>query len=561
MTGTEQKILLPENLRKPLGRVVEAVAKVFGTSVCLTVDTHPVLTSGKLRAVYLSSASVVSEAMFKLVEAQQGALVVPLQTPDSQKFRIIVGPFHQDAVWISGTIELKDASDEHLDVTVPRQALTVAYVSTVFETLYAIARGTPDKLDRASDEIAIENIRRVGASLAKSFGALGKDGKYSDVANSFYRIRPLREFVDQLAAADVPDYLTRIFQDLTAGLPVGFHLVDLLCRSLIKPTTYNQICRDIFRQNAPLECVLSDIRHVWSAIVAHRVTESPEIQYRYHCHGGFTEILYPIFAEDLAVGAIFGGQVVESETQIKAILARIGSMANPSMTVPCDWNSHLNRCNQKKCDEVMRVCRGLAGLTGTTFRQWCRAESGSGLRAGLIEASQALSLPEYAAKVCETVRHHIDITECSFWYFHGEKIVLLATTAEFFYVRSELEAKVIIKKPAQQLIEKAFYNLGEGLTGKVAKNRESLRVNNAQKTPGWSGKFSETPHDCKTAFMAIPLLREGELWGVIRALKVGDAPCISDEDFHLFRSCYQGNSHRGSGRSSCGTGPVNCKEI
>ena len=124
MTGTEQKILLPENLRKPLGRVVEAVAKVFGTSVCLTVDTHPVLTSGKLRAVYLSSASVVSEAMFKLVEAQQGALVVPLQTPDSQKFRIIVGPFHQDAVWISGTIELKDASDEHLDVTVPRQALT-----------------------------------------------------------------------------------------------------------------------------------------------------------------------------------------------------------------------------------------------------------------------------------------------------------------------------------------------------------------------------------------------------------------------------------------------------
>ena len=60
---------------------------------------------------------------------------------------------------------------------------------------------------------------------------------------------------------------------------------------------------------------------------------------------------------------------------------------------------------------------------------------------------------------------------------------MLATTAEFFYVRSELEAKVIIKKPAQQLIEKAFYNLGEGLTGKVAKNRESLRVNNAQKTP------------------------------------------------------------------------------
>ena len=385
--------LLPPVLREPMDRLVEVLGQIFRTFVCVSIDGQAAVASGRLRPGCFSAAQAASEVIFHNLTSQEGVLVVPLCSFETQKVRVIVGPFVTDAPWISGVTDLKDSSDVRLSVTVPRQALTASYIATVFETFTEIAHQTPDHVGRASDDTGLENIRRIGAALAKDFGLLGPEGELSSLARSFSRVRPLRDFVNQLAKDDAPEHLTRIFQDLTARLPVGFHLVDLLGRSLIRPTKYNPLCRDVFRQRAPLKCVLSDLQHFWRAILQHRVAPSPDTPYEYRCHGGFTEILCPIFADELAVGAIFGGQIVESVEQQEAILSRAKTWPDSTPFASQVWTGDLEPCDRQMCREVARVCNGLAGLTGATFRQWCRAESESGLRAGLIEASQAPTHP------------------------------------------------------------------------------------------------------------------------------------------------------------------------
>jgi signal transduction histidine kinase len=81
------------------------------------------------------------------------------------------------------------------------------------------------------------------------------------------------------------------------------------------------------------------------------------------------------------------------------------------------------------------------------------------------------------------------------------------------------------------LIGLASYKLGEGLTGLIAQTREPMRTENATKELGWWGKYSETPADSR--FIAVPLLRDQKLFGVLRASKHSDQSPIADEDFEL----------------------------
>lgn len=523
-----------EASRKHLEHVVEAIRGVLGVSLQLLCRGRTVLTSTREPESEVQLPEGIATPVFRLTDRKHGCLFVPVQAvPDSGVWHVVAGPFPEDGTWVCGETVLENAFDSALTIEVPRQALTIAYLSTIFRTLLPFALDNSAKLDRACDDIGIENIRRIGAALAKQFGIIGENGDLTRVARSFSRIRPLREFVKQLSPASSPEHLTRIFHLLTERLPVGFHLVDLLARSLIKPTKYSDVCRNVFRKGTPLTCALSDLENLWAAVIQHRLAESPDEAIRYKCPGCYTEMLCPVFAEDLAVGAIFGGQMVESAAQQDAILSEAKVVTASSTGDDFDWRAFIAVSDAQTATDVGKACVGLASLTGTTFSQWCRAESESGLRSGLIEASQVPTLRGFAAKVCQTILYYLDVTQCSLWLFDEIKLVLLATTAEWFYVREHLTQKPT-RKRSDELLGKATYSLGEGLTGSVARDREPLRVPCASKVESWSGKFSEAAPDRDAAFMAFPLIREGRLWGVFRSSKVGIDVTITDTDFRLF---------------------------
>jgi signal transduction histidine kinase len=396
--------------------------------------------------------------------------------------------------------------------------------------MHCIDASAPDALAKSSDEIAEENVRRICASLAGNLEPPSPEFRAHEVAHSLSRVPPIEKFVARVFRDG--GGLASFFEDLTRDLPVGFGLLDLSATSLVRQRGFCEICVQI-RKMDPLRCVLSDLTRLWGAILCRSCPQLGTDIYKYQCPFHFTEAFFPVFAGELAAGGVFGGQLVEEEGQRDQIAsAAVNNVdAQAASSIPGLARS-LRVSPQAAVEVVQSACRGLAGLTGATFREWCRAETHSGLRAGLITSASGSNVQQLVEQVCPLVTRYVDVTNCSIWLFDQDRVVLAATTAPDLFVRSQAGSA---PKPTRSagLVGLAFYKLGEGLTGLVAQTRESMRTRNATNEPGWRGKFSETPADSQ--FVAVPLLHESELFGVLRVSKHSDQAPITDEDFELLK--------------------------
>lgn len=88
------------------------------------------------------------------------------------------------------------------------------------------------------------------------------------------------------------------------------------------------------------------------------------------------------------------------------------------------------------------------------------------------------------------------------------------------------------------LVGKAFYRLGEGLTGWVAINGKPVRLNGVVGDPRWKGLHLELKPEEISAFMAVPVRGRNEVLGVLRVLRKKASPTtpnylFSDEDEEL----------------------------
>ena len=70
--------------------------------------------------------------------------------------------------------------------------------------------------------------------------------------------------------------------------------------------------------------------------------------------------------------------------------------------------------------------------------------------------------------------------------------------------------------PLKEMIGKAAYDIGEGLTGWIAQNKQSIRVHNPSSDSRWRGLHQELPNIEDGAFMGVPILGRSGLLGVLR---------------------------------------------
>lgn len=65
-------------------------------------------------------------------------------------------------------------------------------------------------------------------------------------------------------------------------------------------------------------------------------------------------------------------------------------------------------------------------------------------------------------------------------------------------------------------VGKARYEIGDGLTGWTAQNKQTVRVSNPSQDPRWRGRFEEMPSREVGAFMAVPIYGHKGVLGVLR---------------------------------------------
>jgi signal transduction histidine kinase/ligand-binding sensor protein len=521
---------MSESTFQAIGHLLDAAAEVIGIPLWIARREDYTPSHRKACPGGVEVPLTLPEAAIVTCRCGSAVLLVPVPFPDAPGITIRSGHIPSGFAWTSGALKVRNLGSPALEWEVPALPVSAALLSTIASCLHEIAASAPDCLAKASNDIAGENVRRICASLAANLEPQPAERHPVAAVRSLFRIPPIERFINRVFRDGRS--LASFFQDLTRGLPVSFGLLDLAGTSLVKQRDFCEICIQI-RKKDPLRCVLSDLTQVWRAVLAGACEHFGRDFHMYRCPFHFTEAFSPVFAGELAVGAVFGGQLVESEEQRDLIASAATAAVNPEAVLQVSaLGSALRLSSSESVDLVRSACRGLAGLTGATFREWCRAEKHSGLRAGLIESASGSNVQKLAEELCPLVVRYLDVTSASIWLLDDDDVVLAATTAAELFVRLHRGAAPKGTRSVE-LIGSARYKLGEGLTGLVALNRRPMRTENATKEAGWWGKYSETPGDSQ--FMAVPLLRDQEAFGVLRASKLSDQSPIPDEDYELLK--------------------------
>jgi signal transduction histidine kinase len=516
------------DFREAASPVIDALGEIFHAKLDVRLRAESPVTSAENDGPS-HLARLALEASFR-----DGNLIVPFGTGSRTHGDVILGPMPEDSPWVSGMTIHRSLVGAVPSVKVPRLKLTGAYLTTIFSTIAETASEQPRVLGIAVDDMAVENMRRIGATLGGQFGVYPKDSDLRARARSFWRVRPLSDFVLKLSPNPDTDRLADLFRDVTGALPVGFHLVDVMVRSLIRTPKFADVCRRVFRAYAPLPCVLSDVTKLWWAFLRHRIAPLDGEIYSCPCPGGFTEVFAPLFSDNLAIGGIYTGQIVKSDEQREIVERKALEIARDRAADISRWMRGVEVCRDKTLEHVKRVCVGLGGLTEATFTQWCRAENDSDIRRDLIEASKEATLRDFVVALCKMILQFFAVDECSIWISREDRVILTGASSSFFYIRTVAGGSAT-KTATAELLDKAFYLLGEGLTGKVAKEQKPLKVRDASVESEWFGKFSETPPGKTTQVMAIPLVHGEELWGVVRASKTLESTEIPESDFEFLK--------------------------
>lgn len=464
---------------------------------------------------------------------EKRSLIVPVGHEEASAFFVRSGHLPQAWPWATSTLHLRNPSDPELGIEVPSLSVLAGFLSTVATSLRDLWLQSPALLDTAVDGVGLENIRRLVASLATQLAP--EDSVLAERATrTLARAPPLEQFVERLSHASrgLGYDISRIFRDVSVGLPAVFNLMSLSGAFMAAPPWSCNLCASIYHKRVPLQCVLSDLTRFWKAVIWHRSAPGARDLYTYRCPGRFTETLRPIFAGDLAVGAVYGGQMVESEEQRREIVEHAVARLGVDRREAEQMVQPLVACSPEQLTHVQDMCAGLADLTGAMFYEWCRAESSAALRAGLISAAADGDVAHLVRAVCTLILDHVDVNACSIFLHEQNRLVLAATTVPVVYVRAA-KGDPLQEMPRAAAIGKAFYELGEGLTGRVAKSRRAIILRYSRTGDGWVGKCNELPYDAQ--YVAAPLAIGNDLYGVIRATKPSEGQPITDDDFELLK--------------------------
>lgn len=513
----------------PIQGVLDVVASILGVKLWVEDSDRTTTLAREECPLGLRLSSPVNTETIVTCLCGCDALVVPVVVSDDSCVIIRSGHLPKGFPWVDGHMGIPNLWDEKPDTPVRALSVTAAFIGAVVRIAHE--QGT-------LGEIGYENIRRIGASLARSLQAPTGTPVNCDVqqiAQSFHRVPSLSDFIDRISKSPFPHRrtLTDVFHDITEGLPASIGLLTLGGVSLFRTCRCSTVCR-LIREKRPLPCVLSDLVHMWRAVLWDGSTPKPMDLYSYQCPYGITENVRPIMADGLGVGAVIAGQMIESTRQrSKVRRAFLDAGLREQQLNACDFDAGCEATEDASLlERVKASCHGLADLISCMYREWCKAEVNARLRAGLIEAAFETNADEFCAKACPIIAQYTGVRRASIWLQAQGRLFLAASTAKEMYVRDSRHSEPQ-RVSTSELIRGAFCEIGEGLTGRVAKEGNKIIPDTAEDEEWWD-RYGELPDDSQ--FIGIRLKRDEDLCGVLRIYQSCGDVHLSGDDLTLLEN-------------------------
>jgi signal transduction histidine kinase len=151
--------------------------------------------------------------------------------------------------------------------------------------------------------------------------------------------------------------------------------------------------------------------------------------------------------------------------------------------------------------ETIEFLASMASLVLTRDEQQIREEAMLEIRQAL---DRAVTEDDLLGQILKITAENLRFQSCAIflWDAHKEEFTLRAGTGTL-----------------ADLVGKAGYAAGNGLTGWVAKNGTPVRLERPQEDPRWRGQLLELPSDEIAGYLAVPVLLKGRCLGVIRVVR------------------------------------------
>ncbi|MCY2952023.1 MAG: ATP-binding protein [Planctomycetota bacterium] len=382
------------------------------------------------------------------------------------------------------------------------------------------------------DDLDVENIRRIGSSLRGKIDS--PRGEKESVAQSLEGIPSLDQFFlrEGSTGSDSTNLqdLTEIVKHVATGAAGSINLMSLTGDFVIETPAFSGICKEA-RRKFGSRCFASDIRDLIGAALSSQIRDGIPVPLVSQCHAHLTEIVAPVLVDGLIVGLVFAGQLANSGEQLtRAVLYTAANLDEQT------YKSHP-LVTDIILENTKKIVSGLASLIAQLFDRYCAARN----EAALIEAVVDLPMQTGAVvfrKACETAKKLLSVSECSAFRLDGDRLILAATTARQLMVRDVPRGEPRLVT-AEHAIDRAFYRVGEGLTGRAVNAAGPLFYPNAMEAEVdgrkiWAGKCSEMGRASQCLLARIWHASSQKCYGVLRGARFGSFSEITPTHRVLF---------------------------
>ena len=514
---------IQENSKINLEQILGAFGDVFGVAVVLADGDGNALTKWQYPTGNVQQRVEPKVVPVKESPGREGGVSV-IASPEGKRRFVVSMPglfsgtiFAQSEdlpehfAWTDGELESQVLPGCDFSVTEGADFLLGLFIYTVCEIVVK-----ERSRSEAIDDLDVENVRRIGLSLRKKI--IFKEDDCQPEQFSLGGVPSLEAFLLPYALGGaggaksrVSSILTTIFRQVTAGTRSSFNLMSLTGDFIIESPWFDRLCAEVVRKHFASQCFSSDVKCLLKATLTMKMNEGCSRLLCPKCHAGFTEIISPIFVNGLIVGAVFGGQMTESDQDANEIVEYV-TQEQPKIT---DSLAMPKPVSNKEFERAKQIVSGLSALIGQLFERYCIAENWAALGKALVDL-RIERQREIFETACFAVRKLLAASEVSAFRLEGDLLILEATTAREVGIRAEKNAR-LVSVSSEEAVGKAYYRIGQGLTGSVVSKGESRFERYAMKQADWEGICSEGRDPAQ--FFAVPIVRDNRCYGVLRAVR------------------------------------------
>jgi len=516
-----------------LQRAVQSLADALGVPLLVVRSQgrvvvpwqHPASAQSPAEAAVPTVGQVPDEKLEELQitgDAARRRFAVSFRTPEGVVYTACSGELPTPFAWIDGKLRPQVLPGYDFPME-SNPAFLVGFLISHICQVVLRDRSLPGQTPL--DDLGMENIRRVVVSIRSKIDPV--PGHRELVETSLDGIPSLEEFFLRAPVPTAQPDLTKAFEQVTADAAGSVNIMSLNGDFVIGAHGFRHAC-EAMRRRGKIDCFLSDIECLLEAALVLELKDGIHCCKSRPCHAHFTELFAPVFVDGLIVGLVFAGQLIETPQQLSQV-------KHYASTVGTCTDSDLGELSVTKLpliESSKKIASALAALIGLLFDAYCVARNEAALLESLVDLP-AGGIDQAFEKICRAAKRYLGITECSVFRLEGKRLILAATTCLKLKVRDIAQGQARVVNAAEAL-GKAYYQVGEGLTGSVVLSEKPLAYYPHPKDhPAWSGKCSEIDNasQCLVARIAEP---GGTCYGVLRGSRPGEFSEITIATQKLF---------------------------